>query len=295
MISALIKFILRLFLILLSYHTMVRIVRHFYKFPMPEFMANLIDNPLRRKIQPPSEMPARHGIEPGMTVLEVGPGNGRYTIEAARRVGSTGKVIAVDIEPKMIERVMKRAEAEKVTNLEARTADVYHLPFYDGTFDAIYMITVISEIPEPVRAMREFYRVLSPSGTLAFSEMLTDPDYPLAQTLVRQASQANFRLKKKLGGFFSYTLVFKKKVAPAQPYSEKHMNIVKLVKRELNQAIETIHLPSDEEIHDPDPIQVHHVHVSIVRHPWSRWQCVLSKSASRNPKTRQPEIDSLKS
>lgn len=60
--------------------TVVRIVRAFYKFSMPQFLANAIDNPLRRKIQPPDEMPVRHGIEPGMTVLKVGPGNGTYTL-----------------------------------------------------------------------------------------------------------------------------------------------------------------------------------------------------------------------
>lgn len=196
----------------LALHTTVRIIRHFHKFPMPEFLANLIDNPLRRKIQPPGEMPIRHGIGPGMTVLEVGPGNGRYTLEIARRVGDTGKVISVDIEPKMIERVAQRARAEGITNLEARVASVYELPFENGTFDVICMITVISEIPEPMRAMGEFNRVLSPSGLLAFSELIFDPDYPLARTLIRQASQAGFRLKKKLGNFFSYTLVFGKQV-----------------------------------------------------------------------------------
>jgi ubiquinone/menaquinone biosynthesis C-methylase UbiE len=159
-------------------HTVVRVVRHFHKFPMPELLADLIDNPLRRKFQPPAEMAIRHGIEAGMTVLEVGPGNGRYTVETARRIGAAGKVIAVDIEPKMIERVSRRAQTEGVTNLEARVADVYNLPFEDGAFDAIYLITVISEIPEPERAMQEFHRLLAPSGVLAFSELLTDPDYP---------------------------------------------------------------------------------------------------------------------
>jgi len=210
MFSTLITIILGLLLIVLTLHTTIRVIRYFYKFPMPEFLASLIDNPLRRKIQPPSEMPIRHGIESGMTVLEVGPGNGRYTVEIARRVGNTGNVITVDIEPKMIERVTRRAQAEMITNLEAKVANVYDLPFDDGAFDAICMIAVISEIPEPERAMLEFYRVLSPSGTLAFSELLTDPDYPLAQTLVHQASQANFRLKKKLGNFFAYTLIFEK-------------------------------------------------------------------------------------
>ena len=44
------------------------------------------------------------------------------------------------------------------------------------------MITVIGEIPVPERALREFYRVLNPGGTLAFSEVLMDPDYPRAHS-----------------------------------------------------------------------------------------------------------------
>ena len=111
----------------------------------------------------------------------------------ARKVKWGGKVIAVDIEPKMIERVSRRAQTEGVTNLEGKVADVYNLPFGDGAFDAIYLITVISEIPEPERAMQEFHRLLAPSGVLAFRELLTDPDYPLAQTLVRLADQAQRR------------------------------------------------------------------------------------------------------
>ena len=209
-LKTLIRIVLGIPLLAVILHTVVRTIRYFYKFPMPQFMANLIDNPLRRRIQPPGEMPLRHDIEPGMTVLEVGPGNGRYTIETARRVGPTGKVIAIDIEPKMIERVTYRARDKGITNIEAKTANVYELPFEDGLFDAIYMITVISEIPEPERAMKEFYRVLSPSGRLAFSELLTDPDYPLAETLIRMAGAANFRLKRRQGNFFSYTLVFEK-------------------------------------------------------------------------------------
>lgn len=88
----------------------------------------------RRKIQPPHETAVRHGIGPGMTVLEVGPGSGTYTIGAAQRVGGQGKVVTVDIEPKMIERVRRRAEQEGVENIEARVADVYDLLYEDGLF-----------------------------------------------------------------------------------------------------------------------------------------------------------------
>jgi ubiquinone/menaquinone biosynthesis C-methylase UbiE len=197
-------------LTVVALRTLLSIIRYFYKFPMPEVLANIIDNPLRRRIQPPGEMPVRQGIQPGMTVLEVGPGNGRYTIETARRVGKMGKVIAIDIEPKMLERARQRAQAEGITQLEMKVADVHKLPFEDGSFDAICMIAVIGEIPEPGRALAEFYRVLKPSGSLAFSELISDPDYPLSRTVIRMANAAKFRLKKRLGNFFSYTLVFEK-------------------------------------------------------------------------------------
>jgi len=110
----------------------------------------------------------------------------------------------------MIERVERRAQLEGVQNIDARVADVYELPYQDGTFDAIYMIAVIGEIPDPGQAMREFHRVLSPTGTLAFSELLLDPDYPRAGTLVRWATPAGFRLQRKVGDFFHYTLRFEK-------------------------------------------------------------------------------------
>ena len=194
--------------VLVVLHTIVRIVRHFYKFPMPEFMANLIDHPLRRRLQPPYETAVRHGLEPGMTVLEVGPGSGTYTLGAAQRVGPEGKLVTVDIEPKMITRVLRRVQREGVENVEARVADVYDLPYDNGTFDVVYMIAVIGEIPDPVRAMKEFSRVLLPSGKLVFSELLADPDYPLAGTLIRIAGAAGFQLKAKIGNFFYYTLVF---------------------------------------------------------------------------------------
>jgi ubiquinone/menaquinone biosynthesis C-methylase UbiE len=208
MLRKLLYIVLGIPILFLVFHTLVRIVRHYYKFPIPEYMAGVIDNPLRRRMQPPDEMPLRHGIEPGMRVLEVGPGNGRYTVATARRVGEAGRVVAVDIEPKMVKRVRSRVEAEGIANVEARVADVYDLPFDNGTFDAAYMIAVIGEVPDPDRAMGEFQRVLKLGGRLAFSELLLDPDYPLASTLVRGARAAGFRLKDKIGNVFYYTLVF---------------------------------------------------------------------------------------
>jgi ubiquinone/menaquinone biosynthesis C-methylase UbiE len=177
---------------------------------MPEFAANIIDNPLRRKFQPPCETAIRHGIEEGMRVLEIGPGNGTYTIGAAHRVGPAGEVVAIDIEPKMIERVQKRIQIEGIKNIESRVADVYDLPFEDASFDLTYMIAVINEIPNIPKALAEFHRVLKPTGTLVFSEIFTDPDYPLAKSLTKKVQEEGFQLKQKIGHFFYYTLIFTK-------------------------------------------------------------------------------------
>ncbi|MBN2471157.1 MAG: nitroreductase family deazaflavin-dependent oxidoreductase [Anaerolineae bacterium] len=206
-------------LLLLSLHTLARIVRAFYKFPIPSFLVGLIDNPLRRRIiQPPEDMPLRHGIQPGMSVLEIGPGSGTYTLAHARHIGLEGKLLTIDIEPKVIELVQQKIAAAGATNVEARVADVFALPFEDGTFDAVYAMSVIGEIPTPERALVEFHRVLKPGGTLAFSEILPDADYPLAGRLTRRVSHYGFRLRKKTGNFFRYTLVFEA-VPVAEPFA----------------------------------------------------------------------------
>lgn len=186
----------------------VRSVRRFYKFPIPEFLTPFIDNPLRRRLQPHDKVVADLGIRRGMSVLEVGPGVGGYTLAAARQVGQTGKIVTVDIEPKIIERMNTRLREQGITNIEARVANVFALPFADATFDAVYMVAAIGEIPTPERAMTEFARVLKPGGVLGFSELFLDPDYPLPRTIRRWAESAGFQLREKISGFLTYSLSF---------------------------------------------------------------------------------------
>jgi len=210
MIKTILMILIFLPLIIILLHTLIRIIRFFYKFPMPQFLANIIDNPLRRKIQPPKETGIRHGIKSEMSVLEVGPGNGRYTAEAAKIVGHNGRVTTIDIESKMIERVKKRMEIENVKNVTAEIANVYKLPYQNCSYDLIYMIAVFNEIPDQEKALTEFYRVLKLNGLLVFSELFMDPDYPLSNTLIKKVQSLPFKLKEKIGNFFYYTLKFEK-------------------------------------------------------------------------------------
>ena len=65
-------------------------------------------SPLRRLMYNPDSILAPH-VRKGMTVLEPGPGMGFFTLELARRVGPSGRVVAVDIQPRMLDRLKRRA------------------------------------------------------------------------------------------------------------------------------------------------------------------------------------------
>jgi ubiquinone/menaquinone biosynthesis C-methylase UbiE len=176
--------------------------------PMPHWMAPLIDNPIRRLFYPTRIIVDQLGAEPGMRALEVGPGHGTYSLAVARRLGDAGKLVAVDIQPQIIDRFKRRVEREGVKNIEARTADVLALPFPDGSFDLVYLMMVLGEIPDHLGALREFRRVLKPTGRLAIQEWLPDPDYHPAGTVVKWGAEVGLTLSAKKGNFFNYTLVF---------------------------------------------------------------------------------------
>jgi ubiquinone/menaquinone biosynthesis C-methylase UbiE len=200
-----------LFVLLLSSYVFVRFRRSRSAVPIPSFLTTLIDHPLRRRfVQPPKETARRHGIQPGMRVLEVGPGRGTYSIAAARAAGENGQVVAIDIEPRLVEQLTRRALEEGVINLEVQVGDACNLNFDEEDFDLVFMIAVLGEIPHPDRALREFHRVLRHEGVLAISELLPDPDYVPAEELIELVTANGFRVSEKVGHRFYYTLLSEK-------------------------------------------------------------------------------------
>ena len=176
--------------------------------PCPSSWSWLVDNPLRR-------WDVRHaldrvGIRAGETVLELGPGPGAFTVEAAGRVGQGGRLIAVDIQPAMIAQVEARVRRAGLTNVETHVASAYDLPLDDGTVDRAFLITVLPEIPDPVRGLREVYRALKPGGIVSITEEFLDPDYPLRRTTVAWAEAAGFVCVARHGSWWTYTLNFRK-------------------------------------------------------------------------------------
>ena len=182
--------------------------RHGHSAPCPASLRWLVDNPIRRRYMRP--VLDRMGIQPGERVLELGPGPGAFTVDAARRTGPEGVLIAVDIQPEMIAQVKERAQKAGLTNVETHVASAYDLPLDDGSVDRAFMVTVLPEIPDQARALAELYRTIRPGGVISITEEFLDPDYPLTSETIRRVEDAGFEMAQRFGNPWLYTVNFRK-------------------------------------------------------------------------------------
>ena len=177
--------------------------------PCPAALSWLVHNPLRRRYMRP--VLDRVGIRPGERVLELGPGPGAFTVDAARRAGPQGRIIAVDIQPEMIARVEQRVREASLANVETHVAGAYDLPLENESIDRAFVVTVLPEIPDRNRALAELWRVLKPGGRLSITEEFMDPDYPFPRETIRRVEATGFELVQRFGNLWVYTVNFRRK------------------------------------------------------------------------------------
>jgi ubiquinone/menaquinone biosynthesis C-methylase UbiE len=103
-------------------------------------------------------------LQPGEKVLDVACGTGLVTFRAAEAVGPQGAVTATDISEKMVEHIQKTAAERGFANVTARRAHAEEQLFEAATFDVVLCGLGLMYTPEPVVALREMYRVLTPGG-----------------------------------------------------------------------------------------------------------------------------------
>lgn len=139
----------------------------------PWWLGYLLACPLRRFAQDPGQILAPY-IRTGMTVLEPGPGMGFFTLTLARMVGESGKVIAVDIQPKMLTRLQRRlAEAELNSRVEARLASPESMGLADlaGKVDFTLAFAVVHEFP----ASKPFFAEAAQASKAGAQLLLVEP------------------------------------------------------------------------------------------------------------------------
>ncbi|HXY77940.1 MAG TPA: class I SAM-dependent methyltransferase [Candidatus Acidoferrales bacterium] len=128
--------------------------------------------PFRRWQYDPTET-LRPYVREGMTVLEPGPGMGFFTIPLARLVGASGRVVAVDLQPKMIAGLKRRAaKAGVLDRIDARvvSADTMGLDDLAGKVDFTLAFAMVHEFPDAQRFFTEVARASKPAAAVLLAE-----------------------------------------------------------------------------------------------------------------------------
>ena len=147
--------------------------------------------------------------EPGQRVLEVGPGTGYYSLDAARWVESDGTLEVLDIQQQMLDYTMRRAHALGISNIIPTRGDAQALPYPEGRFDASYLVATLGEVPDKERALRDLRRVLKPGGRLVVGESQPDPHMMSLDELRMLADVAGLSYERRIGGRLGYFASFR--------------------------------------------------------------------------------------
>ena len=119
-------------------------------------------------------------LQPGEVVLDLGSGGGIDCFLAARKVGSEGRVIGLDMTPDMIRLARRNAKKMGMTNVEFRYGEMEEMPIPDESVDVIISNCVINLSPDKDAVFGEAYRVLRPGGRMSVSDIVVDGDLPQA-------------------------------------------------------------------------------------------------------------------
>jgi ubiquinone/menaquinone biosynthesis C-methylase UbiE len=179
--------------------------------PCPSWLAWLVEmeNPFARNYNA-SSIIQQLGLRPGMKVLDAGCGPGRVSIPLAKALGSQGGVVAIDIQPRMLNRAREKAGAAGVTNIDFRNVAIERGKLGTAEYDRVLLVTVLGEIPDREAAFQEIHRALKPDGIFSVTEIVFDPHYQTRRSILQLASSAGFREKAFFGNRFAFTLQLEK-------------------------------------------------------------------------------------
>jgi ubiquinone/menaquinone biosynthesis C-methylase UbiE len=158
---------------------------------------------MRDQVAPATElMLDLAGLRPGHHVLDVAAGNGYQSIAAARRVGPTGHVLAIDLAPEQLKYAAAAAREAGIKQIETRAMDAENLALPDASFDAVLCHFGVMFLPDLDRGLREMRRVLKPGAWVSIVVFAAGgaPESELAASIVRAHLRGRTQTPERLSG-----------------------------------------------------------------------------------------------
>jgi ubiquinone/menaquinone biosynthesis C-methylase UbiE len=138
----------------------------------PWWIGYLLASPVRHMFQKPETVVGPF-VKSTMRILEIGPGMGFFTLPTARMVGPEGRVVAVDIQTKMLRELRKRAEraglAERI-DCRLTTQDTLGIGDLHGSIDFTLLMAVVHEVPDKRRLFEEIRDAMKTGGVVLMAD-----------------------------------------------------------------------------------------------------------------------------
>ena len=180
-----------------------------------------IGNPKTRQFVDPEKLLRAIPLEPNMRVVDMGCGNGHFSVTVGTMIGSKGQVEALDILDEALSQTATLARLRGIQNVSTRVCNLElfsSCPLAEQDFDLVIMSGILHQLKNQSNAVREAYRLLKTGGRLLVVEWT--PDSPLGPAMserldkqkVSQLLEAHsFRPERELpAGSFHYALLYRK-------------------------------------------------------------------------------------
>ncbi len=181
-----------------------------------------LESPQRKATQDPAQLWSRIDLKPGEIVVDVGAGTGYFALEAARRVGPSGRVFAVDLSSELVELLRERRDSERLSQLEPIQNSLTKVPLESGIADVVLLANVLHDIPPST--VSEAVRLLKPNGrflNVDWKKVDTPGGPPLSIRLTPEEAEKTLsrhglhRVDQWEFGPWHYALLLERSRAPA--------------------------------------------------------------------------------
>jgi ubiquinone/menaquinone biosynthesis C-methylase UbiE len=143
----------------------------------PIVASRFSDEESRDRLREADRVMNRSGVKPGMTVADIGAGEGYYTVRLAARVGAEGRVLAEDVVPRVRDALAERVNRERLDNVSVKLGEPANPKLPANSFDRIFLVHMYHEIASPY----EFLWRLRPALIAHGQVVVVDSDRPIVQ------------------------------------------------------------------------------------------------------------------